>query len=299
MTNEELAILIQQGETERLNELWAQVERLAAWWSSRYARRRAAMGTDTNEQDTFDDIYNGCAYPAMCEAVKTFDPGNGGSFATWYYYYFQSEVAELYGYRSSKQDAFIFAKSLNQPLGDSLEDVELEDMIPDPNDYYEDVERIVMVGQLHEALDAALDDLPGIGGEVLRQRYYKGMTQKEIGLQMGKHHSYISEVERKAYRQIKCGQHVQKLYHFLCPDGEYRAAGLRGTGLSVFRNTGSSATENAALKIIDRKERRAKAAEEYYRQNSAQLEQDMEEARAAIEDFDKKLRAFIEGRALE
>lgn len=271
-----------------MHELWAQVERLAAWWSSRYAKRWAAIGADTNEKDTFDDLYNGCAYPAMCEAVKTFQPDNGGSFATWYYYYFQSEVAELYGYRSSKRDAFIFAKSLNQPLGDSPEDAELEDMIPDPNDYYGDAERLMMLEQLHDTLDAALDDLPGIGGEVLRQRYYKGMTQKEIGLQMGKHHSYISEVERKAYRQIKCGQHVQKLYHFLCPDEEYRSAGLRGTGLSPFRNTGSSSTETAAFRIIEQKERSLLNRDKYYMDALAKLEQEMEKARATMEKWNKK-----------
>lgn len=223
----------------------------------------------------------------MCEAVKLFDPDRG-SFITIFSYCFKDEVAGMYGYKTSKRDAIMAAKSLNQPLGDGAEDLELEDMVPDPNDHYEDAERLMMLEQLHDTLDAALDELPSFSGEVLRQRYYIGMTQTEIAERTGKRHSYISEVEHKAYRQIKRGRYAPQLYQLLYPGEEYRARGLRGTGLTAFKRTGASATENAALQIITQKEKYVMDRDEYCRDALAKLEQELEEARAAMEERSKE-----------
>lgn len=254
MSNEELAILIQQGETERLHDLWSQVERLGRYWANQYARTLVVSGMAYDERDAFDDLFNGCCYPAMCEAVNLYDQDKG-NFVQLLSYCFKKEAAKLYGIKTTKRDAALFATSLNQPLGDGSEDLELEDLIPDPADPYEDPEHRIYLEQLHETMEAALNNLNEAQADVLRKRYHGGYSQKQIGESIGVTPQYIFNLERKAYRMIRCGKYANQLRAFLYP-ADYYSEGLRGSSVSAFQHTGSSATERAALRVIEKKEER-------------------------------------------
>ena len=252
MTNEELVILIQQGQTERLHDLWSQVERLGRYWANQYARTLITSGIVYDERDAFDDLFNGCCYPAMCEAVKLYDQDKG-NFVQLLSYCFKNEAAKLYGIKTTKRDAALFATSLNQPLGEGAEDLELEDLIPDPADPYEDPEHRIYLEQLHETMEAALNNLSEAQADVLRKRYHGGYSQKQIGDSLGVTQQHIFNLERKAFRMIRRGKYANQLRAFLYP-ADYYSEGLRGSSISAFRRTGSSATERAALRVIDKEE---------------------------------------------
>ena len=76
MTNEELAIKIQEGAAELMPTLWEQVSRwvckLANKWTCAFAERGGVE---------VDDLINS-GYLALAEAVKTFQVAKGAAFTT-------------------------------------------------------------------------------------------------------------------------------------------------------------------------------------------------------------------------
>lgn len=247
LTNEELALLIQNGDTGLFTDLWDQIERLCKWWSTRYAHKLAVSGIVHDEKDAFDDLFYGCCFPALHEAVNHYDPGKG-NFVQLLFYYFKNEAAGMFGYKTSKRDAALFAISLNQPLRKDNEKLELKDTIPDPADQFEAPEHRIYLEQLHEALEAALDDLTEDQANVIRLHYFHGLSCSQIAAGFGVDRRETVNTEQKAIRQIRSGNHTQQLRSFMRYD--YYSEGLRGTGPTTFRNTGTSATERAALKAI-------------------------------------------------
>lgn len=71
MSNEELAVLIQNGDRERELELWEQVRRFAMKLANKWL---AAFRSRSDVE--FDDLMS-AAYIAMCEAVATYKPDSG------------------------------------------------------------------------------------------------------------------------------------------------------------------------------------------------------------------------------
>lgn len=74
MTNEEIAVRIQAGETELLPVLWEQVERFVSQMAGKAAW---AAGHVTS----FDDLRQ-CGYLALVDAVKGYSEDKG-KFLTW------------------------------------------------------------------------------------------------------------------------------------------------------------------------------------------------------------------------
>lgn len=251
MTNEELALSIQKGETGLFAELWTQIQLLGAWWAKRHAHMLVINGIVHDESDAFEDLLYGCCFPALYETVNHYDPEKG-NFTQLLFYHFKSEAAGMYGYRSSKRDAALHSLSLDQPVGGESDDLLLEDMIPCDSDQFEAAEHRIYQEQLKKTLYAAIEEVDKRGAEVLRQHYFQGRTHKQIADCLSMNQREIISEEQKAIRQIRTGKHLNELRSFLQFD--YYSEGLRGAGVSSFRNTGSSATERAAFRAINKKE---------------------------------------------
>ena len=250
MTNEELALSIQKGETGLFTELWDQIQLLGAWWAKRHAHTLVVNGIVHDEADAFQDLLYGCCFPAVYEAVYHYDPEKG-NFTQLLFYFFRSEAAEIYGYRTSKRDAALYSLSLDQPVSGESDDLSLEDMIPCDSDQFEAVEHRIFQEQLKQTIDTALEEIEERSAEVLRQHYFQGRTQKQIADSLSMSQREIISEEQRAIRQIRTGKHLNELRSFLQFD--YYSEGLRGAGVSSFRQTGSSATERAAFKAIKSK----------------------------------------------
>lgn len=96
MTNEELAIKIQQGETELIGVLWDQVHKFVRMM----AKRRALFLEDTVVDA--EDLYQS-GYFALLYAVKSFDPASGYSFITFLTRPLRSSFSEAAGCRTERQ----------------------------------------------------------------------------------------------------------------------------------------------------------------------------------------------------
>lgn len=171
MSNEELVVLIQGGERDKLPELWAQVERFVAQQARRLVLSAGLVGVE------FVDLYN-AGYLALVAAVDSFDPGTGRSFISWLTLALKTAFAEAGGYRSRKQslDPLHRAGSLDVPVGEDEDSATLGELQEDPSaaQALEDAEERMQQERLHAALRAAIATLPPNLQAVIWRHYFCG-----------------------------------------------------------------------------------------------------------------------------
>ena len=173
MTNEELAVLIQAGDRDRLLELWGQVERFAYGRAIRWERAlggRAGM--------TVEDLLQ-AAFLALLNAMERWDPECGANFLTYFGTSLKGAFSVACGVRTAKtaQDPLHSAVSLDMPAEPSIQNGEtLGDLQPDPaaEAEIEAVDERDRLERLHEALERALGTLPSDGAEAVMDRIYRG-----------------------------------------------------------------------------------------------------------------------------
>lgn len=252
MSNEELAVQIRNGSPELMGELWEQVESLVKWKAKRIMTALELRGNMCGVE--FDDLVQ-CGYPAMVAAVNTYDP-ESGSFPTWLMYHLQNEFAEATGYRTKRgrneplNDAF----SLDKPLGEDGDGGLFGDLIPDQRAVanMEAVENRQYREQLHKAMEKALKVIPEDYSEILRLRYYQGMTLEDAGELLGISGEQARQREWKGLRRLRNPSLAATLRSF------YNFDFYCGTGLSAFRGSGLSVQERYLLKE-EEQQRKAEA----------------------------------------
>ncbi len=242
MSNEELALAIQQGDRERMGELWEQIEGLVKWKASRIVTALELRGRSCGVE--YDDLVQ-CGFPAMVSAVETYKPENG-TFSNWFMFYLKSEIAKITGIRTSRSDnePLNTAASLDAPMGDDPDSDAMWEIIPDPLCMagFEAVEAEQYRGQLHNALEAAMGELSPVQADILRRRYWQGLSLGAIGEDIGKSGERVRGIEREAIRELRRPRISRQLRCFIDFDMYH------GTGLGAFRSSGSSIQERYVLK---------------------------------------------------
>ncbi len=269
MSNEELVQLIQAGATERMGELWEQVKGLVAW-KARHIMTALDLRGNPCGVELEDLIQSG--YLALVEAVETYDPA-AGAFSTWLMYYLRRVFAEATRYRTRREqnEPLNNCLSLETPLSDDADSDTIMDVVADPGGLkgQESVEEAEFRKELHEALEVALQAIPGNYRDVLRLRYFENMTLENIGEQRGTSKERIRQMESKAIRQLQKPNIACHLFPF------YDFDFYSGTGLGAFQHTGMSIQERYLVIEEDRKERaeqRRKEREEKQRKERFQSE---------------------------
>lgn len=264
MSNEELVAEIQAGATERMGELWEQVEGLIKWKANRIM---TVLEGCPGRGVEFEDLYQS-GYLAMVVAVNTYDPTAGGNFATWLMYHLKSAFAEATGYRTQKdrQEPLNNYLSLDTPLTDDTDSDALMDVIADPSGQNGIIsaEDALYREQLRDAMEEALSAIPEQYADALRLRYYDGLSLNRAGEVRGVSGERIRSMENKGIRLLRRSQiacYLQPFYDFdvYC-----------GTGLGAFQRTGRSIQEHYLI----REEERQKRAQERERQRQQGQSQD-------------------------
>lgn len=239
MSNEELAIRIQEGECDLLCELWGQVEKFVSMQAGKVSRAlRGYVAAD------YDDLYQS-GYLALVEAVESFQEDKQVPFITWFAYYLKTAFAVATGYRSEKDKAspLRFAKSLDAPLVEDA-DMSLEDTVQDPRDPFEEAEQAIWLEQLRAELHKALSTLPSKEQAILERRYWKEASLREIGETMGLQANRVRLVEQKALRKLRHPRTAKPLRAFI----EERTNYYRHVGVDAFQRLRSSSVELEAIR---------------------------------------------------
>ncbi|MDR0863267.1 MAG: sigma-70 family RNA polymerase sigma factor [Oscillospiraceae bacterium] len=201
MTNEELAVKIQQGDEGLLPELWMQCEQYIKWKARHYIRKYDGelLGCD------FEDLVQS-GYFAMLNAIKSFAPEMGFKFTTHLKFPLKTSFAEVLGIRTAKRDWLDYATSLDMPIGEDG-DATLYDFVSanmsGADNIEEQIVSSVYTSQLHGVLEKCLAYLPDVQQNILRQRYYYECSLEQI--------AKSKELSRERIRQIE-SQALQKMF---------------------------------------------------------------------------------------
>lgn len=241
-TNEELAVMIQQGRTEAYAQLWEQVKRFmchrARLYFSHYGEQCAASGVE------LDDLYQ-AAFLALADAVQAFDATKGFTFLTLAGYPLKTRFRELLGIRTQRKDPINRQRSSLDATVPGTDDLLIGDTVPDEAAQleYEGATDRIYNEQLHNALDRALDTLDERQEAVLRQRYYENKPLRRVADNMDVGAERIRQIEAKALRTLRRGKCVRILADYR--DETMKRCAWHGTGWSAFLNTGASSVERA------------------------------------------------------
>lgn len=170
MSNEELAVLIQDGDNARILELWQQCN--AFIWKQ--ARREIYRLEGRRGVDVNDLAQSG--FLAMLDAAKSFDANAGFAFMTWLGFKIKTAFQEAAGCRTKRQmmEPIDSAVSLETPLTDEENGDVLGDLIIDTAAElaFDEVSEADTAQCLHKVLETALDALPEPQKTAIVQRYY-------------------------------------------------------------------------------------------------------------------------------
>lgn len=242
MSNEELALSIQKGNTAELERLWEAVRGLVVWRS-----RQILTALEGRRGVVLDDFMQE-GFIALVDAVQTFDPEAGAKFSSWFLIHLKKQFWELLGLRTEKQskDPINTDFSLDAPIGDEDGDAWGE-IIADPHgqDAMDDVVESLWRDQLRATVEAVTGDLPDDQREILYRRFWLGMTYEAAG---DGDAGIARNAESKALRRLRRPDKSKHLRPF--HDFSFYA----GTGLGSFRSSGLSVQERYLMKLEARHE---------------------------------------------
>lgn len=239
MTNEALVKAIQNGERDKIPELWLSVKGFIA------KRAKARMWRSCGGYDIDDLIQSG--FIAMVAAAETHDIDCGASFITWLDYHLKTAFAEAENRKTERQqnDPMHNASSLYAPLYDD-EETYLLDTIPG-DDVIAETEEKIYSAQLRSDLEAILSTIPEENAEVLRLYFFEGKPMQRIAERQGVDLQTAYTRKKKALQTMRQKTNTadgQQLKAYLADNTNYYI----GTGLTAFLTNRTSAVEATALR---------------------------------------------------
>lgn len=199
MTNEELALLIQDGRTDLCGTLWGQVEKFVSMKANTFYRNGKEF-----IRCELDDLKQS-GYIAMTQAIENFTPGNG-KFITWFTFYLRTAfIATATGHtEKQRKDPLFFADDIDRDLyeegGFTLEET-IPGEAPDPCEAATDT---VCNLELRRDLFAAMDrDLTVREKEILKAHFMEGLTLKECGKKYDITLQAVAQAKESALRKMR------------------------------------------------------------------------------------------------
>ena len=220
MTNEELAIEIQNGKTEYYPVLWDQVERFIKKKANE-RMRKLPEGVDVE----FDELYDS-GFFAVVNAVKYYKPEKDCTFLTILGYNLKTAFSEVTGIRTAKgrNDPLRYALSFDAPVANDKETITLADVIADDTDFVEESAQRANKKAMRKALDSALDKLPPKEAEAIRLQYYSGYNIEQTAEAMGLDQRQVISLRELGMKKLRTPEIAAELeqYTYIPPANKRR-----------------------------------------------------------------------------
>lgn len=211
-TLETLAIQYQNGDASALPELWEQLRKLYLMKCRKYflAHRVTCdrCGIDLH------DMEQACFF-AMLGTVKAYDRTAEPPLLAYVNFHFKRAMRELLGLRTEREasEPLNHCSSLNAPItADDPDGGELLDLIDSGEDVAADA-----ADELDKTIDAEIvreevNKLPEKQRIVIVSYYFDGLTQEQIGEQLGCSHQRARQIRIEALRKLSCSKPLRILY---------------------------------------------------------------------------------------
>ena len=239
MTNEELVYLIQQGNTDKIIELWQQTKKLISLKARQYL-------DNTNFSPDFLEDLEQAGYIALVNAVASYHKKEY-KFNTFLSYHLQNAFREALGIRTEKQekDPIHNAAGIDAPLTDKEgESFSLADIIGADDPELEGAEDRLEREELREILLEEISRLPEKEADSITKHFFHGLTFNEIGKQEGVSGVMIRQRQQQGIRKIRRRAGRSGLDEFLEDLTPY----YKGGSVDIYNRTQTSAVEAAVMK---------------------------------------------------
>lgn len=240
MTNEELVYLIQQGNADKIIELWEQTRKFIALEARRFIN-------NSTFSDYFIEDLEQSGYFALIDAAAVYDPERGASFIHYLTFHLKNAFNEALGIRSEKQanDPIHHAAGLDTPISDKTGDsFSLADIYGSDDLELENVEERVYIDQLRSILLQEIDLLPENQAEIIKEYYWDNKTYAEIAERENCSMELIRQRKAKALRTLRRRSRKSGLNQYI----EERTPYYKKVGANQFNRTHTSSVEFAVLK---------------------------------------------------
>ena len=255
MSNEELAVAIQAGDSSLLEQLWKQcygfIRKQARRWANAFEGRNGVE---------VDDLTNS-GYFALCSACEGFQQGKG-SFCSYLLFYLKREFRKTLGIyaMSQKLEPLNSAQYLEAPLAcsENGEEVTLLDTLADPRRLELDAEDKVFRAQCAEILHCKVAQLQRNQCVAVEMKYFQNATDQAIADELHCSRSYANTSVKDGLKVLR-KQDTDNTLRNLLSDMYYSERNLfLRTGVGFFNRTGSSSPEYEVIRK-DEKEREERA----------------------------------------
>lgn len=195
MTNEELVIKIQNGESHLIAELWEQVKGIIY----RRVSREMIFDSKKNRAATIgvtkEDLYQE-GYFALVDAINYYAPEKGYKFVTYLSFAVTNSVRNALHMRTVSQwkDPTYNAISLDVPVSFGAEE-SLIDFIPDNENAFETIIEKDYLEQRKRDIRESIRALTPIQRRIILSKYYLLKSQSEIGKTEGISGQSVANIE--------------------------------------------------------------------------------------------------------
>lgn len=259
-TNEELALLIQQGHKEYISELWANCYKLLYMLSDKFyfarTERLAACGYAQ------EDLYQGCFF-VMLKMVEAYDPEKGykfTSYAGWHLKnYLQRTVLGYDQHVKGIRKPLNISDTIDGPIrskkdGSDTDTLVIDTLIDDTAELaFESAEDEVYNTQLHNALEQGIQTLSDEQQAVIREMFYNSNTYVGTSDLLGLSVEGVRQRERYALRNLRTYNAKTKRLDSFRDDIIDTAYG--GVSVSAFKNRQASSVESTVERLERERER--------------------------------------------
>lgn len=209
-TNEELAMMIQDGDESKVPELWEQVRKLYLKKSIHYYDGHRELCSRCGVE--LDDIQQQ-AFFAFLQSVQAYNQESGLSFLAFIDYPFQTEMQNLTGTRTAltRLDPLNSCASLDKPIEteDGSADT-LADFVPDPTAL--DFVQLLDAQSVAELVRAEVDRLPMPESEIIARYFLHGETLGKIADALGLSPERIRQRRDKGLKLLKRSKPLANLW---------------------------------------------------------------------------------------
>lgn len=249
-TNEALAERAQAGDRDALAALWAQNRGLLGMMGRRYYFRYEQQAKAAGV--TLEDVEQE-GYFIISEAARLYDPARG-AFTTLLGLIARAHLQDLFGLRKAggRGDLMNGSASLDAPLAaDDAEAGTLSELVPDPaaEAALLDTDERLYTQQLHNDLEATMEQIPAHQADTLRKVYWQGYSFRQLAESMGCNTDKARATEYAALAALR-----RKARHLRAYQDEIRTAhAYHGIGFGAWANSGS--VEERLAERLDNLER--------------------------------------------
>lgn len=251
MSNEALAVMTKEGDTNAAAKLWENCRRLLQTLAWRYYNAHTVALSVTGVE--LGDLDQEC-YFVMLDAVEAFSPEKEYCFVTYLSFHAQKRFDKLCGLRGIREP-LNDGERLETPVGDEADGMTLGDVTADPNAIaaLDNIAEIDERERIAQDVRTAVKRLAKVDQMVIRMKYYHGADYAQIAEILGESEEQIQKIHKYALQKLRKDHLIRVAAERLGILQPYTYVQYTYSGsLERFRQTFSSAVESAALKLVEK-----------------------------------------------